>query len=128
MLFDDVTGKREAQARTSRLGREEWIEYVGHLLRCDTDACIADLDQNAFAVPYHRADLNASTPTPGSTKGLDRIGQEIDQHPLNLNSIRDNRRECLVQRKHKQNSVRGELIGQQRCGFAHKVVDVETAL
>ena len=91
--LDDVAAERKTQAGAGRLSGEECFEDLCNLPGRDADAVVADVEQHVLAAERRRADRNAAMSAPRRAQGLDRVSEQVDENPLNLDSIGQDRRQ-----------------------------------
>ena len=72
-----------------------------------------------------RPDRDLARSAARGAHGLDRVGQEIHEHPLDLDPVCQDRRQRLVQRELQRDVLAGQLPGEERRGLAGQAIEAE---
>src|SRR6202790_285364 len=93
--LDDRTAYRQTQPHPARFCSEQWIEYQLVFLRADSCSGVRHRYDDARAV----ADLGPHFQNPHPILGrhrIDRVGDQVQKHLLQLDSISSYRRQLLI--------------------------------
>src|SRR6202158_1378919 len=124
MGLDDRTADRQTHPHTARFCSDQWIEYQLWLLRADSCSGVRHRYDDAPAV----VDLGPHAQHPRSILGrhrIDRVGDQVQKHLLQLDSISSYLRQLLIRLGFDQYPVPLQIGARQAEGFPDKFVDVE---
>ena len=123
-LAGDLSRNVESQARAAAcLGRGERPEQPRHHVRGDAAGVVLDghRDPVLLAPGIHR-ELAGGLDRP---QGIDRVGQEIDDHLLQLDRVPEGGDQRRIQAPAHRDLVECEPVGHEVHGPAHHIVQVD---
>ncbi|RYE50757.1 MAG: hypothetical protein EOP21_03090, partial [Hyphomicrobiales bacterium] len=120
-----LAADEQTQSGPRRLAREEGLEDVLHLPGRHADTVVGDFEQRFLAIEARRTDQDVARSAVRHPDGFDRVGEEVHQHPLQLDAVGLDRWQRFVEREHQRHIFGGQFPVEQQGGLANQIVESE---
>jgi hypothetical protein len=122
--LDDRTADRKAHSHAIGFRGEERIEYPLHVPSTDSRACVGDRNHHTAIIPNIGTHGKNAKAIHGGHR-LDRIGDQIEEHLLQLNSISHYLQRPCAWLNFDRDPVTFQIVVEQCNSFFDEAVDLE---
>jgi hypothetical protein len=125
LCIDDASADRKPHAQTGASGREEGLEQPRQHIRGDARALILDADLSGVGTLRSRPHGDLAPLVRDLGQRMDRVGQQIQEHLLGLDTTGRDGRQRARQRQLDRDPLRVQLVADQPQDLLHQLPELQ---